>query len=74
MAEGEEAEEDGVVGSLSALSVSGEATSRLWTVDWNATVRLEHADDNQTENTGDKGVRASTPATSRLSAYLTFSI
>ena len=50
-ADGDEGHDDDLAGSLAALSVADKAAPRLWTVDWNVTVRLEHEDNSKTENT-----------------------
>lgn len=55
-ADGDEEHDDGLAGSLAGLSVADKADPRLWTVDWNVTVRLEHEDNSKTENTNAKEV------------------
>ncbi|KAH9831440.1 AAA family ATPase [Rhodofomes roseus] len=52
-AEGEDGRAGDLTESLAVLSLSKERKPRLWTVDWNVTVRLERDDDNaDTAKTG----------------------
>ena len=54
--EGDDSRVDDLTGALSALSLSREAPPRLWTVDWNVTVRLEQSEEQSIGDETEKGV------------------
>lgn len=59
-AEGDDIQDDDLAASLAALSVTDkELHPRIWTVDWNVTVRLEHEEGGKEGDTDDETVYSS---------------